>query len=131
MDSQWRTLPCFYCQNVGNLWSSKVDYCEICESNGILWIRPQGQLFGYPGGPAVGSIADEWYTKATPMMPFDWHILNEQDNDFDNFLLTEEGLWSIDNIVHCSCGWEGNYIDHALHVESEEKLFVEGKLRPN
>jgi hypothetical protein len=40
--------------------------CPDCDS-GVVFIRPSGHLFRWPGGPAAGRTSPDEYEKATPV----------------------------------------------------------------
>ena len=64
MDDKWRMVGCTSCSGYG-IRAYGLDplpeECSECWGKGFLYIRPQGHLFQYPGGPAAGkTTADEY-----------------------------------------------------------------------
>lgn len=132
MDENWRTMTCYLCNGTGLKTGLSRDDAGTCDCyQGVIWLRPKGHMFKYPGGPADGVGPEEWYEKGTPKMPWEWHALDEKKNDFDSFDTEDGGDWCNCNQVVCNCGWTGGYKDHDIHWKLEEKMFQQRKLRPN
>lgn len=74
IDDLWRTVACSHCRGYGVIATySAYDFegpgeCSTCDGSGRFFIRPGGQLFQYPGGPAAG-MWPEAYDAAMPFRP--------------------------------------------------------------
>ena len=73
VDDKWRTIPCVHCNGYGMVSDYRggdfngAEECNHC-SLGLIWIRPSGHLFMYPGGAAAGMGTTEEYVKAQPVV---------------------------------------------------------------
>ncbi len=66
VDDKWRHMNCGCC--AGLEWGGEEPReCGRCDGSGMLFIRPTGHLFTYPGGSALGLASPEEYAKATPL----------------------------------------------------------------
>lgn len=54
MDDKWRTIPCCCISGMKPGSLPPGEECDHCMGNMIMWIRPGGHTFLYPGGPATG-----------------------------------------------------------------------------
>lgn len=76
-DVLWRTVGCPSCGGDGlvSVYSGGgsdfegAGECRDCNGGGMLFIRPSGSLFQYPGGPAAGSWPGA-YEHAHPWAPW-------------------------------------------------------------
>lgn len=126
MDNKWRTFTCPICRGYGMtmVGDGLPDECDNC-SSGQVWIRPKGHAFQYPGGPGAGMWDEDYYEKATPVMPYEWHFWKEGEKEIDTFILNKFGDLDKDqNIVHCECGFVGSIRNHEFHVEYEQQQFI-------
>ena len=61
MDTKWRTVRCESCRGYGMVSDFRSgDFegameCPDC-SGGVVFLRPSGHAFAYPGGPALGKL---------------------------------------------------------------------------
>jgi hypothetical protein len=128
MDDKWRTATCGICRGYGITWNPEAwDGTEECIcNNGIVWLRPKGHAFAYPGGPALGWWGKEDYEKGKPMMPYEWHSWSASDEEIEKFILDwTTGSFDQDlNQVLCMCGFEGSLREHQAHAEEAEKQFI-------
>lgn len=66
IDNKWRTISCGCC--AGLEWGGEEPReCRDCMGNGILFIRPNGAIASYPGGPWVGVMRPADYVRGTPV----------------------------------------------------------------
>jgi len=65
MDDKWRHVACGCCSNgLIDTWGGWPAECQRCSGSGVVWIRPSGHLFRYPGGPACGMTTPDEYDTA-------------------------------------------------------------------
>jgi hypothetical protein len=121
MDDKWRKFSCTICRGYGLLDSPMAWFgfteCGNC-NEGTVWIRPKGHAFQYPGGPACGMWGPEYYDKATPVMPWEYHVLNVTGCD---------DPWESNEVFICSCGWSGTIKEHESHYQLYELMFIESR----
>ncbi len=128
MDDKWRTISCGVCRGYGMKWNPEawdgIDYCDCTE--GIIWIRPGGHTFEYPGGKATGIHSKEAYEKGTPQMPWDWHSWDHTEEEIDNFILDRNAGFDENlNIVNCTCKkFTGTIKEHDEHAEEMKQQFI-------
>lgn len=125
MDDKWRIVSCTMCY-AGTKWSFGDEGPVECScSGGVVYLRPKGHAFAWPGGPAIGWWTKEEYDSGTPVMPWDWHTWTETDEDLDRFEFNfQTADYAEHNIVHCSCGWQGTIAENKNHVELMEEEFI-------
>lgn len=67
MKPDWRTTRCARCGGHGFLGLVGLpDECSTCGGSGRVFIRPNGAVFSYPGGPAVGNYGTDAYADGLP-----------------------------------------------------------------
>lgn len=131
MDDKWRTLSCPICRGYGMTMVGDGLPNECDCSSGQIWLRPKGHAFQYPGGPGSGMWGPEYYEKATPVMPWEWHWWKEGEKEVEAMVLDRWGDLDKDaNTVHCECGFVGTIREHDGHVKDEEAKFL-AKMDPN
>ncbi len=126
MDDKWRTISCGACGGYGRTWNPMAwDGVVECDCNeGIVWIRPGGHTFEYPGGRATGKESKEAYEKGTPQMPWDWHTWNHTNEEIENFPLDRNGTFEGSFPIECTCGWHGTISEHEIHAEEMKQQFI-------
>lgn len=124
MDTLWRAFTCPFC-SAGIKWSYGDEGPVECDcAGGVIYIRPGGHTFAWPGGPASGMWSKERYDKATPVMPFEWHDWAETNEQIEQFPLDRFGGIDKSTPIHCKCGWEGTIEQHDVHVDLMKEQFV-------
>jgi hypothetical protein len=53
-DGRWRVMKCCCIAGMKPGSLPPGEECDHCMGNGLMWIRPTGHTFLYPGGPATG-----------------------------------------------------------------------------
>lgn len=128
MDDKWRTMTCPICRGYGMTGNPEAWYgYDDCDCNyGTIWLRPKGYAFQYPGGPACGMWTEEYYKKAKPEMPWDWHAWDHTEKEIDNFILDRNASFDENlNIVNCACKqFTGTIKEHGIHVEEMTQQFI-------
>ena len=109
----------------GIKWSYGDEGPTDCDcSGGVIYLRPKGHAFEWPGGPACGWWSEKEYESATPVMPLDWHVWTETDDQVYEMKLTSMGDLDPSNIVHCSCGFVGTIAEEEIHVQEQQAAFI-------
>lgn len=129
MDDKWRTTKCSSCSGYGLISAPMSWYgfyeCNNCGESGVVWLRPKGHAFQYPGGPACGMWTPEEYEKAKPEMPYHWHAWANSEEEIDNFITDRMGSFDENlNTVTCMCGFIGTIKEHDTHAKEAEEQFI-------
>jgi hypothetical protein len=72
LDDKWRICRCHSCSGHGLIpVYSGVDFegpgeCRHCCGSGVIFVRPSGHAFQYPGGPAAGMVSRDDYNAGVP-----------------------------------------------------------------
>lgn len=124
MDDKWRITICGQCC-AGIKWSFGDEGPIECDcGGGVIYLRPKGHAFAWPGGPAVGWYSEERYEKGKPVMPWHWHDWKETEDEIAALPIDQFGSIDKASIVHCTCGWEGTIADNDTHVKEMETEFI-------
>jgi hypothetical protein len=123
LDTKWRKANCGLCVS-GIKFSAGAEPDECDCGGGIVYLRPKGHAFAWPGGPACGWWDEKEYEAATPVMPFDWHYWKETDDEIAAMSLTRMGDLEKSNIIHCICGFIGTIGEDEIHRYNAEQAFI-------